>query len=152
MCLADRYPGQVGPIILTGVPLLRSKTAGKPALAYRLIRSLNRLGLVSDEKLEEERRSRGSADYRAASGVMRDILVKVVNETYENQLQAVSQPVMMLWGREDTEVPLAVAERALALRLEAGLTASLAVVDGVGHQLPLRAPEELRRLAEKVLA
>lgn len=152
MCLADRYPGQVGPLILTGVPLLRSKAVGKPALTYRLVRSLNRLGLVSDEKLEEERRRRGSADYRAATGAMRDILVKVVNETYEIELQAVSQMVMMLWGREDDEVPLAVAERALSLRQEAGLPASLAVVEGVGHQLPLRAPEELRRLAEKVLA
>ncbi len=151
MCLAVKHPESVGPIVLTGVPLLRLRTPSRPSPGYRAIRYLNKAGLVSDDRLEKERRKRGSADYRAASGVMRDILVKVINETYEIELESVVQPVTLLWGREDTEVPVEVAEQAAEIRREAGLAVTLTVVDGVGHLLPLQAPGELRRVVESVL-
>src|SRR5690606_17694999 len=116
LCLAAKYPERVGPLILTGVPLLRSGASRRPPLGYRAIRWLNKVGIVSDDRLESERRKRGSADYRAVSGVMRDIFVKVVNESYETQLVAVAEPVVMLWGSDDLEVPVTVAERAKDIR------------------------------------
>jgi hypothetical protein len=79
-------------------------------MGYRALRSLSRIGIVSDERMEEIRRSRGSADYRAATGVMRDILVKVVNETYEGEMARLESHVLLLWGDADREVPVAVAE------------------------------------------
>ena len=42
---------------------------------------------------------------------MRDILVKVVNETYERELTRVTCPVRMVWGGDDQEVPPEVAHR-----------------------------------------
>jgi pimeloyl-ACP methyl ester carboxylesterase len=97
--------------------------------------------VFSDERLERERRSRGSADYRAADGVMRDILVKVVNESYEDQLGRVLGPVHLLWGAEDRDVPVSVAEAAGALLADS----TLEVLPGVGHLVPTQAPEALRR-------
>lgn len=148
VCLAVKHPERVGPLVLTGAPLIRLETGRRPAPTYRLARWLNRVGVVSDERLEREKRKRGSDDYRALSGVMRDILVKVVNETYEGQLMRISVPVQMLWGERDEEVPLSVAEAAQALIPDS----SLEVLHGVGHFVPLEAPEALRAAIEKAMA
>lgn len=147
MCLAAKHPDRVGPLVLTGVPLIRLETGRGPSAGYRLARLLNRTGLLSDERFEREKRRRGSADYQAASGVMRDILVKVVNESYEGQLNRVSGSVQLLWGENDTEVPLSVAEAAQALLDDA----SLEVLPGVGHFAHLEAPDALRNAIEKAM-
>ena len=147
VCLAARHPDRVGPLVLTGVPLIRLRSARGPSFTYRTLRRLNQLGVISDERLEREKRRRGSADYRAASGVMRDILVKVVNESYEDQLAEVSSPVHMVWGAEDREVPVIVAERAGALL--GGAT--LEVLPGVGHFVPLEAPQDLRAAIDRAM-
>jgi pimeloyl-ACP methyl ester carboxylesterase len=90
--------------------------------------------------MEAARQRFGSEDYRAAQGVIRQVLVRVVNETYEAQLDAVRCPVHLVWGGDDTVAPPEVAERALA-RLARG---DLAVHPGVGHLTPLLIPSALR--------
>lgn len=151
VCLAASKPDQVGPLVLTGVPLLRPAATRRTPLAHRLVRALNRIGVVSDERLEMEKKRRGSADYRAASGVMRDILVKVVNEEYPGQLAAIRSPVVLLWGEDDTEVPLSVARAAHDIIVRSGGSSRLETVPGVGHHLPLSAPWRLRQAIESVM-
>ena len=147
--LAVQRPDRVAALVLTGVPLLRRPGASptKPALAYRAGRSLHRRGLIGDRVIDWLRERHGSADYRAARGVMRQVLVRVVNETYEEQLAAVNCPAELVWGDDDAEVPVAVAEAALALLP----TATLTVVPGAGHLTPLTAPGELRAAVERHL-
>jgi len=147
--LAARYPERVSALVLTGVPLLRRPGAAsaKPALAYRAGRTLHRRGLLGQRTMEILRRRYGSSDYRAATGVMRQVLVRVVSETYEEQLAAVTCPTDLVWGAEDAEVPVAVAEAAR----RALSTATLTVVQGGGHLLPLTAPGELRAAVERNL-
>lgn len=111
-----------------------------------MLRSLNRAGILSDERMEDIRRRSGSADYRAASGVMRDVLVKVVNETYEGQLGQLACPVVMVWGERDTEVPIGVATSAGRLIEESGGSSTLDVLEGIGHNVPLEAPDALRQV------
>ena len=67
---------------------------------------------VSEARMEAARQRYGSADYRTARGVMRDVLVATVNESYEDELARVRAPARMLWGADDTEVPVDDAERA----------------------------------------
>ena len=62
--------------------------------------------LVSDATMEAARQRYGSADYKAAQGIMRQVLVRSVNETYEAQLDAVRCPVHMIWGANDTAAPV----------------------------------------------
>ena len=128
-------------MVLTGAPLVRVRHGTRPPFGYRLVRWLNKVGVVSDERLELEKRNRGSSDYRAATGVMRDILVKVVNESYEEQLALVRGPVHLLWGAEDQDVPIEVAETAHDLLPDS----TLEIVPGVGHLLPTQAPDTLRQ-------
>ncbi len=142
-------PGSFSGMLLTGVPLLRRVSSpSRPPIGYRIIRFANRVGLVSDERLEREKRSRGSADYRAASGVMRDVLVTVVNESYERELQGLDLPIRLLWGAEDVEVPPEIAERALEIMGERG---SLVTVPGGGHLLPVTHAERVRSELEVLL-
>ncbi len=140
--VAASRPELVGSLVLTGVPLLAppGRVPNRPALTYRLARSLHRRGVISDQRMETLRRQHGSADYRAASGVMRDVLVRAVNESYEGVIAAIGCKVELVWGETDTEVPVAVAEE-LQRRISA---ANLTIVPGVGHLLPLEAPEALR--------
>ncbi|HEX6947018.1 MAG TPA: alpha/beta hydrolase [Acidimicrobiia bacterium] len=144
MRLAADNPAKIASLVLIGVPLLRLHPARKPSLTYRLLRFANRIGMVPDEVMERRRRRSGSADYRAATGIMRDVLVKVVGETYESELASVDQPIHLLWGEQDREVPVEVARRAFAMREGAGLPVSLEIAEGVGHLLPLEAPDRLR--------
>lgn len=151
VCLAASHPDRVGNLVITGAPLLRLRPARKPSLGFRLARAFNRVHLVSDDRMEEMRRNRGSADYRAATGVMRDVLVRVINESYEPQLLELRSRVFLLWGNDDREVPVAVAESALHLIREGGGNAELEVLPDVGHLLPIEAPRDLRRVVEEAL-
>lgn len=145
VALEAEVPGSFSAMVLTGVPLLRKTTGARPGLGYRLIRAAHRSGLISDERLERERRKRGSADYRAASGVMRDVLVTVVNESYEHEIGELDLPVSLVWGAGDTDVPLWIAERALQLL---GEDATLEVIADGGHFVPTTHPERLRAAIE----
>jgi pimeloyl-ACP methyl ester carboxylesterase len=112
--MAVQRPDVVRALVLTGVPLLRLRPGGRPKLSFRVARTMNRHGLLSDAHMDRLRQKHGSADYRNADGVMRDILVKVVNEDYRDQLRLARQPVWLVWGGADTSVPLEVARAAAA--------------------------------------
>ena len=148
--LAANHPGAAAGLVLTGAPLLARSPSDRPrtSFAYRMARRARRLGLLSEERLEAARNRRGSADYRATSGVMREVLVIAVNESYEEELSRLSCPVRLLWGADDREVPAAVARRVAEL-LGGAL---LQVLEGVGHDLPFSAPDRLRRAIEELLA
>jgi pimeloyl-ACP methyl ester carboxylesterase len=75
-------------------------------------------------------------------------LVATVQETYESELATLTMPIAFVWGEGDREVPVEIATRAAAL--VQGPT-TLEVVTGVGHLLPLEAPDALVTAAEKAL-
>ena len=112
--LAAGWPDRVRALVLTGVPLV-AWAAQAAALALPGGRALHRRGLVATAAMERLRQRYGSPDYRAAQGIMRAVHVVSVNETYEEQLRAVACPVELVWGDDDAEAPVAVAERAAAL-------------------------------------
>jgi pimeloyl-ACP methyl ester carboxylesterase len=143
--LAAAQPDRVRALVLTGVPLLRAPSSGGPALRYRMGRALHARGLIGESRMEALRRRYGSADYRAATGVMRQVLVRTVNESYEEQLRAVRCPVELVWGDDDTEAPLSMAETAADLIGSSRIT----VCRGAGHLVPLTAPEALRQAIER---
>ena len=146
--LAARRPDLARGLVLTGAPLLRRGATTKAPLSYRAARWLHHRGLISAERIEASRQRHGSSDYRNAKGVMREVLVISVNESYADELTRLRSPVTMLWGENDNEVPVAIAEQASAL-----LSAphSLRVLAGVGHMVPTDAPDELLRSVVEAL-
>lgn len=146
------HPDSAGGLVLVASPLVRRDgVRRRPPMVYRMARVAHRLGLVSDQAMERQRRRHGSADYRAASGVMRQVLVKTVNESYEQELAGLGIPVHLLWGSEDTEVPPEVAVRAARLIEDAGGSAEIEVLEGVGHHVPLAAPAAVRAAIESMI-
>jgi pimeloyl-ACP methyl ester carboxylesterase len=148
--LAVQAPDRVAALVLTGVPLLRVGPAARrrPPVAYRVARSLHARGVIGDARMERWRTRYGSADYMAARGVMRDVLVRAVNESYEEQLRAVACHVELVWGDNDPQVPVSVAEAAAIMLADARLT----ICAGAGHDTPRTIPDVLRAAVERALA
>ncbi len=48
----------------------------------------------------------GSRDYKAASRVMKDVLVKTVNEDLSEDAKKIKAPVVLIYGDMDSEVPI----------------------------------------------
>lgn len=134
--IATAEPDSVCGLIIAGTPLFRSRTRARPPLRYRTIRRLNRLGITSDARLESARARHGSADYLAASGVMREVLVRVVNESYEDDLAELRCPTAFVWGRSDTAAPVEDARRAQRI-----VNGSTLEERDCGHDIHLEHPE-----------
>lgn len=131
-------PSVVG-VVLVGAPILRPGRGPSPSVSYRMWRFLYGLKVVSAERFERVRDSHGSVDYRSASGVMREVFVRVVNEEHPKEMEKIVIPVEMVVGSADTAAP---PERALAA---AGLNplAHLTVLEGIGHMIPLTQPQAI---------
>ncbi|MGH9046180.1 MAG: alpha/beta fold hydrolase [Acidimicrobiales bacterium] len=140
VALAAANPEAVAGVVLTGVPLRRPtlRRPGTP-LAFRMGRVLNRHGLVSDAAMESLRNRYGSTDYKAAQGVMRQVLVRLVNEQYEEMIAAIRCPAALIWGSDDVVAPPTVAQDVLGEFTDAHLT----LLPGVGHLTPSVAPAAL---------
>lgn len=71
----------------------------------------------------------GSADYAAASPVMRRSLVKVINEDMTEKIKNISASTLLIWGDKDTDTPLSHGQKMEKLIRDSGLV----VIPGGGH-------------------
>jgi len=77
---------------------------------FKVVKFLAKLPLLKTifgARLELYKKKFGSTDYRNASGQMRSVLVKVVNEDVTTLLPQIKVPTLLLWGDQDTSTPLA---------------------------------------------
>lgn len=63
----------------------------------------------------------GSADYKNASPVMRETLVKLINEDVKHCLSQINSPTLLIWGENDTATPLSDGELMAKLIPDSGL-------------------------------
>jgi len=78
---------------------------------------------------------------------MRQVLVRTLSESYEDELAKIDCPISLVWGDNDTAAPLAMAEE--LARIHPG--ASLTVCPGAGHLTPLTAPAAIRQAVLELL-
>ena len=79
----------------------------KKSLAKRMKMKLYKLGKRLFPRAALALRSKvGSADYNAASEVMKKTLVLAVNEDLRHLFPEIDAPTLIMWGREDDAVPL----------------------------------------------
>jgi pimeloyl-ACP methyl ester carboxylesterase len=146
--LASRRPDLVAAMVLTGVPLLRKPGPGtSPPAAFKAGRWAHAHRLISDVRMEKLRKKYGSADYRNANGVMRAVLVRLVNESYEDYLAQIKCPVELIWGSKDSVVPLQVGQDACAMIADCRLN----VLEDAGHMTPLSSPKSLNEAVRRLL-
>lgn len=94
------------------------------------------------DALENLRKRSGSADYNAASPIMRQTLVRVVNEDLQSLMPNVKAPTLLVWGTLDDATPLSDALIMEKLMPEAGLVK----FEGAGHYSFLECREQFGRV------
>ena len=63
----------------------------------------------------------GSRDYKAASPIMRQTLVEVVNEDLSKYAREIEEPTLLIWGEQDTEAPVSEAKELEKIMMDAAL-------------------------------
>ena len=71
----------------------------------------------------------GSSDYQAATGVMRETFVKVINEDLLPYAERVQPSTLLFWGDQDQDTPLWQGQLLEKTMPDAGLV----VWEGAGH-------------------
>lgn len=121
-------------ILVDSAGVKPKKTMKQKAKLYSYKLAKNILGLEPVKKafphaIDSLRRKNGSADYNAASPIMRQCLVKVVNEDLTHLFPKVTVPSLLVWGRKDTATPVSDAELMKKSMPDAGLV----ILENSGH-------------------
>jgi pimeloyl-ACP methyl ester carboxylesterase len=153
IALTATYPGRVAKMVLVdsaGIRPRRTLRGAARVRSYKALRAIERSRVVPTAwRRTAGRRAdlRGSADYRAVSGVMRGTLVRLVNEDLRTLLPGLRLPVLLIWGDHDTETPLDDGTLMERLIPDAGLV----VFEGAGHFAYLEQPDRFCRIVEVFL-
>lgn len=118
--LAIRYSSKnhIEKLVLFGSPCIRVEE--KLSLTVRFLKKLKTLpGL--NEFGEYMKKYIGSRDYKAASPIMRQTLVQVVNEDLSKYAREIEEPTLLIWGDNDTEAPLNDAKELEKIMVDAAL-------------------------------
>ena len=122
---------EINNLVLIGVPLLRITPKKRFVNKLTLFKNLNKFGLVSSATVESIKNKTGSFDYRNSEGVMRETLVKAVNDDLEDKLPNIKSNVKLVWGENDMDVPVSIAEKSQKLISNSELT----IIPNQGHNM-----------------
>ena len=118
--VAIRYSAnnKIEKLVLFGSPCIRKQ---QPlSLKTKVLKKLKTLpGL--DGIGEKMKKYIGSRDYKAASPMMRQILVNTVNEDLSEYAKKIEEPTLLIWGDNDTEEPVEEARKLEKIMIDAGL-------------------------------
>ena len=118
--LAIRYSANnpIEKLVLFGSPCIRIQES--LPLKVRILKSLKKLPGMNAIG-EYMKNYIGSRDYKAASPVMRQTLVEVVNEDLSGYARKIEEPTLLIWGDNDTEAPLVEAKELEKIMIDAAL-------------------------------
>ena len=74
-----------------------------------------------DKLGEEMKKYIGSRDYKAASPIMRQTLVNVINEDLSSYARKIEEPTLLIWGEANTEAPVDEARELEKIMIDAAL-------------------------------
>lgn len=105
-------------VVLFGSPCVRTQQelsfSTKLLKAAKKLPGMNKFG-------EYMKKYIGSRDYKAASPIMRETLVNVVNEDLSEYAKKIEEPTLLIWGEHDDEAPLEDARLLEGMMLDAAL-------------------------------
>ncbi len=148
-----KLPFEIDKIILVDAAGIKpKKTLSQYARIYtyklgKHVLNLPPVRALFPDALEKFRKSRGSEDYNAASPIMRQCLVRVVNEDLSHVFSKILAPTLLIWGSADDATPLSDAKRMEAEIKDAGLV----VFEGMGHFSFLQQPQQFLRVVASFL-
>lgn len=149
--LASRRPELFGRMLLTGAAGLKDREPEKrsaKAQVFGVLKKAAESRLVpqklQDALHETAVKMFGSADYAAASPVMRSTLKLVIGQDLRDRLPAIHSPVFLFWGENDTATPIWMAHVMEKEIPDAALT----VVPGCDHFAYLQRHEQFTAIAQ----
>ncbi len=103
--LAIRYSANhpVEKVVLFGAPCIRIQK--KLPLHVKVLKTIKKMPFLNNFG-DYMKRYIGSRDYKAASPIMRQTLVNVVNEDLSEYAKKIEEPTLLIWGENDTEAPI----------------------------------------------
>lgn len=118
--VAIRYSARnpISKLVLFGSPCIRIQE--ELSLGVKMLKKLKTLPGLNGIG-EYMKKFIGSRDYKAASPIMRQTLVNVVNEDLSKFAREIEEPTLLIWGTNDTEAPLNEAKELEKIMLDAAL-------------------------------
>ena len=118
--VAIRYSARnaIEKLVLFGSPCIRIQE--NLSLKVKLLKGLKKLPGMNGIG-EYMKQFIGSRDYKAASPVMRQTLVEVVNEDLSKYAREIEEPTLLIWGDNDTEAPVNEAKELEKIMIDAAL-------------------------------
>lgn len=96
---ASKY--ETDKLILFGSPYRKEIT--KETMKVKILKEAKKIPFLKGT-VEFAKKHMGSKDYKNASGIMRDILVKHVNNDITENVKNINCPTLIIWGDNDMEV------------------------------------------------
>jgi pimeloyl-ACP methyl ester carboxylesterase len=133
--LSTRYPEIVDKVVLidsAGLIPRRTLKYHLKVSSFKLMKNFWKVIFFWQDdavRLERLYRKFGSDDYQSATGIMRKILVRLVNENLKPILKDIKAPVLLIWGEKDDATPLYQAKIMEREIRDSGLV----VFEGAGH-------------------
>ena len=97
---------EIDKLVLFGSPFIVREKKG---LKIKILKSLKKIKIL-DGLAESVKKHIGSEDYKAANGIMREILVKTVNTDLTDSASKIKVPTLLIWGENDEAVPVSEAK------------------------------------------
>ena len=149
----ESIPFEITNIILidsAGVLPVRTTAQKWKIRKYKILKKFLNMKLIYamfPEVIDDWRSRQGSADYRNATPMMRQCMVKAINEDLTELLPKIRQEVLLIWGDQDTATPI----RDAHIMEEKIPNCGLAVIPGTGHFSFLEKPAQFRGIMEAYL-
>ena len=144
----ERLPFEIDKVILIDSAGVKPPKTIKQKIRQRIYKSskfvltLKPVQVIFPDAIENLRKKNGSADYNAASPMMRRCLVLAVNEDLRHVFPKVYAPTLLIWGDKDDATPLSDAKLMEELIPDSGLV----VCEGAGHFSFLEQPGKVIRV------
>lgn len=118
--VAIRYSSNnvIEKLVLFGSPCIRIDE--ELSLSVKILKKLKTLPGMNSFG-EYMKQYIGSRDYKAASPIMRQTLVEVVNEDLSKYAREIEEPTLLIWGEYDTEAPVNDAKELEKIMIDAAL-------------------------------
>ncbi len=133
--LSSQYPSLIDKLILIDSAGIIPKRSIKYYIKVYSFKTLKKIYLIlnygkdKSQALEKFYKRHGSEDYRQSDGVMRQTMVKVINDNLRHLLKEIKAPTLLVWGENDDATPLSdgkIMEQEIS-------DSGLVVIKGAGH-------------------
>lgn len=131
----SKYPEMVDKIVLidsAGLIAIRGPKYYIKVYSFKALRFTYKnffFWIKDDKRLESFYKRFGSDDYKNSAGIMRKVLVKVVNENLKPLLKDIKASTLIIWGDKDDATPLYMGKIMEKEIKDSGLV----VFEGAGH-------------------